>query len=325
MIRLLRRSTFGRRMVAVLLLCVLAPAVLLGFLSLRRVESKLREDTLRRMRYQTREIGSLIYSSFRFIEEQAKSIALVLEAGASPAFLEKLSDGGPILGVSRILDGSRSRPLRGKPCPPPPLDRMSLAHLLEGKGLLYLARGDGGSTRIFLANAVPGTPPERELLSFEVNPEYLWDQVRNAVPSASDVVVLSPGGEVLLRTGTPDPGLLERIPREAEGRHLGNFEWREGPESRIVFHAMVFLKPIFLSERWTVAIIQPRSETFGPSDQFLRVLFLTILLVVFLAVLFTMVQIRRNLAPLAVLKDGTRRISSGDFNNRIEVYSGDEF
>ena len=44
-----------------------------------------------------------------------------------------------------------------------------------------------------------------------------------------------------------------------------------------------------------------------------------------IAGLFAHVQIRRSVAPLAVLKEGTRRISGGDFDSRVEIGSGDEF
>jgi nitrogen fixation/metabolism regulation signal transduction histidine kinase len=44
-----------------------------------------------------------------------------------------------------------------------------------------------------------------------------------------------------------------------------------------------------------------------------------------MAGLFAHVQIRRSVAPLAVLKEGTRRISGGDFDSRVAIGSGDEF
>jgi len=119
--------------------------------------------------------------------------------------------------------------------------------------------------------------------------------------------------------------LLERIVREERKGAAGRFEWGQGPGTLLVDHAAVFLKPAFLSENWIVVVSQPRTEAFAVANRFTRILFLSIALVVLAAGLFAHVQIRRNLAPLAVLQEGTRRISGGDFDSRVEIGSGDEF
>ena len=93
----------------------------------------------------------------------------------------------------------------------------------------------------------------------------------------------------------------------------------------MVDHTALYLKPSFLSDKWIVVVSQPRSEAFAAAKSFTRALFLSISLVMLMAGLFANVQIRRSVAPLAVLKEGTRRISGGDFDSRVEIGSGDEF
>ncbi len=158
-----------------------------------------------------------------------------------------------------------------------------------------------------------------------MNLDYLWDRVRDAAPPASEIAVLSPAGTPLFQTRPLPPGLVERIAQERRKGAAGHFEWGRGPETLLVDHAAVFLKPAFFSDDWTVAVTQPRSEAFAVANRFTRILFLAIALVVLAAGLFAHVQIRRNIAPLAVLKEGTRRISGGDFDSRVEIASGDEF
>ncbi|MEW6721237.1 MAG: HD domain-containing phosphohydrolase [Thermodesulfobacteriota bacterium] len=319
-----RQSRFGRRMLWILFLCVVTPGILLGYLSLRRVDAKLRDDALRRMRHQTHEVALSIHNGLGFLEEKGLFLAALIDSSAGPAGLEWLSKNRLVLGVSSFRRGVGPETLYGKPCPPPPTDSGSLAHLAAGKGLLYLDRGAGGTFRGFIACAMRGTPPDREMLLVEVNLEYIWEEVRDAIPPLSEAVILSPDGEILFATGAAPPGLLERIGQIRGKTHLGEFEW-EKPDPLLVFHAMVFLKPSLHSEPWTVAVFQPRSASFGAVGRFTRILFLVSLLVVFSAALFAIVQVRRNVAPLELLEEGTRRISGGDFESRIEIGSGDEF
>jgi putative nucleotidyltransferase with HDIG domain len=119
--------------------------------------------------------------------------------------------------------------------------------------------------------------------------------------------------------------VLKRVEEERRKGPAGNFEWGQGSETLLVDLATVFMKPAFLAEDWIVVVSQPRSEAFAAAKRFTQALFLSIALVVLMAGLFAHVQIRRSVAPLAVLKEGTRRISGGDFDSRVEIGSGDEF
>ncbi len=214
------------------------------------------------------------------LEEGAKFLSALIASKTAPAGQEWLAKNPFILGASRIRDGARSETLHGRACPPPPLDDKNLSHLAAGKGLLYLERGPDGTFRAFIARSIPETPPDRELVSMEVNLEYIWDRVLDAVPPGSEVFVLSPGGDALFRTGTPPPGLVERVMRKRDKKHLGDFEWGNRADPLLVFHAMVFLKPYFHSDPWTVVVTRPRSEAFAAADQFIRILFLVIAVVV---------------------------------------------
>lgn len=312
-------------MISVLFLCVLAPVVLFGYLSLQRVEAKIQEESVRRMLSQSREVALGVNASLSLVDERAKFLASVIGTRNGPAGKEWMGKNKFILGASRIHGGARSESLYGKACPLPPQDGKALAHLASGKGLLYLDRGPDGTSRAFIARATPGRPPQREMVSAELNLEYIWNQILDSIPSLSEAVVLSPNGEMLFRTGMPPPGLVDRVMRKRDMLHLGSFEWSDGAESMIVSHAMVFLKPSFHSDSWTVAVIRPRSEVFAAADQFIRVLSLVIAVTVLVAGLFALVQVRRSVAPLVTLREGTRRISEGDFDSRIEIGSGDEF
>ena len=324
------RASFGRRILLLFALCIVVPGAVFGYLSLRQVEEKFHQETMRRMRLQSREIGMSIHGGFSSINTEVEFLAGILGDRTTPDF-HRSPDWGwlfhdrPLLGATRFHDGSRAETLFGNPCPSPPQTDAARTHLASGHGLLYLQQNPGGTPRFFLAHAIRGKAPERELLVCEVNPDYLWERVRNAVPPVTEVAVLSPDGAPLFQTQPLPAGVLGRIELERRKGPAGNFEWGQGSGTLLVDLAAIFLKPAFLSDDWIVVVSQPRSEAFAVAKRFTRVLFLSISLVVLLAGLFAHVQIRRSVAPLIVLKEGTRRISGGDFDSRVEIGSGDEF
>ncbi len=271
-----------------------------------------------------------IHGGFSSINTEVEFLAGILGDRTTPGF-HRSPDWGwlfhdrPLLGATRFHDGSRAETLFGKPCPSPPQTDAARTHLASGGGLLYIQPNAGGSSRFFLAHAIRGKAPERELLVCEVNPDFLWERVRNAVPPVTEVAVLSPDGAPLFQTQPMPAGVLGRVELERRRGPAGNFEWGQGSGTLLVDLATIFLKPAFLSDDWIVVVSQPRSEAFAVAKRFTRVLFLSISLVVLIAGLFAHVQIRRSVAPLAVLKEGTRRISGGDFDSRVEIGSGDEF
>ncbi len=328
--RFTTRSSFGRRIFLLFALCVVAPSFVFGYFSIRQMGEELHKETMRRMRLQSRDISMVIHSSLSAIGNQLEFLTRVLPDGTFPNLPSSSDpDGlfieGGLLGATRFREGSLAEPLYGTPCPPPPRTEAVRTHLASGKNLLYQQPDPGGPPRIFLARAIRGNAATRDLLACEVNLDFLWGRVRDATPALSEVAVLSQGGTPIFQTHPLPSALLGRVAQQRGEGPAGNFESGEGSEALIVDHAAVFLKPAFLSEDWTVVVSLPRSEGYAAAKQFKRGLLLSIGLVVLVAGLFALVQIRRNLAPLAVLKEATRRISMEDFHGRVEIDSGDEF
>ena len=324
------RSSFGRRILLLLSLCIVVPGAVFGYLSIRQVEEKFHKETVQRMRLQSRGIVMSVHGGVTSIETEVEFLAGIL-GNETTSTLRRSSDWNwlfhnrPLLGATRFRHGSRAEALFGNPCPPPPQTDAARSHLASGNGLLYLQQNADGPPRFFLAHAIRGKAPERELLACEVNLDYLWGHVRDAAPPVTEVAVLPPDGAPLFQTQPLPVAVLGRIEEERRKGPAGNFEWGQGSGTLLVDLATVFLKPAFLADDWIVVVSQPRSEAFAVAKGYTRALFLSISLVVLMAGFFAHVQIRRSVAPLAVLKEGTRRISGGDFDSRVEIGSGDEF
>jgi hypothetical protein len=150
------------------------PGAIFAFLSLRQVEEKFRQETMRRMRLQARDIVMSIHGGFSSVETEVEFLAGILGGGTNRDRRRSwdwgwMFQGRPLLGATRFREGSRSETLFGKTCPPPPQTAAAQRHLASNKGLIFLERGPGGSARFFLAHAIRGNAPDRDLLVCEVN------------------------------------------------------------------------------------------------------------------------------------------------------------
>ncbi|MGB5993821.1 MAG: HD domain-containing phosphohydrolase, partial [Candidatus Deferrimicrobiaceae bacterium] len=87
----------------------------------------------------------------------------------------------------------------------------------------------------------------------------------------------------------------------------------------------IFMQGPYLSGNWTVIISQSRADAFAAVTSFTKTFVLVIVLTLLVILILSIVQIRRNLDPLGKLREGTRKIGEGNFGDRIEIASGDEF
>jgi putative nucleotidyltransferase with HDIG domain len=108
-------------------------------------------------------------------------------------------------------------------------------------------------------------------------------------------------------------------------RNSGNFEFEWADESYLASFRWLFMEPKFLIPGFNITFIQPETDALLHTVEFNKifpqVIALSLLVTVFLSIYF----IRKNLAPLKVLKEGTHQIAVKNFNHRIKIASRDEF
>ena len=80
-----------------------------------------------------------------------------------------------------------------------------------------------------------------------------------------------------------------------------------------------------LAPGWTLVISEAREAVVAPMDDFRRSFPLAIALALGAAVILSLSQLRRSLAPLDALYSGTKRVSDGQFDQPVVVTSEDEF
>ena len=165
------------------------------------------------------------------------------------------------------------------------------------------------------------------VLVTEVSLRYMWDVISEIrVGRSGYAYVVSDAGDLIAH---PDISL---VLQRQDIRDLPQVKAVISEES-IPFEA----HPSILDEQvlathapipdlgWSVIVEQPAREAYAPLLASILRTSLFSLIALAMAFLVSLLISRKVVRPLAVLREGARRIGAGEFGHRIEISSGDEF
>jgi PAS domain S-box-containing protein len=160
----------------------------------------------------------------------------------------------------------------------------------------------------------------------EVNREYLRQIISdNVLPAMADFLVLDSFQNILISSMEPDKNLSEKMANLTGNGVSGHFSWRfKNKAYRAGFHKL-FLKPKYSIPDWTIILTQPDDYTLRSVNEFKKIFPLVILLSLLIVIFLSLVFVRKSLIPLEKLKNGTHRIVEGNFQDNVNIRSGDEF
>ena len=165
------------------------------------------------------------------------------------------------------------------------------------------------------------------MLVAEVSLRYMWDVISEIrVGQSGYAYVVSHDGDLIAH---PDISLV------LQRRNIADF-----PQVKAVIagESIPFeAHPSLLGEEvlatnapipdlgWSVIVEQPTREAYAPLLASLLRTALFSLVALAMAFLVSLLISRKVVRPLAVLREGAKRIGAGEFDHRIEIRSGDEF
>ncbi len=191
--------------------------------------------------------------------------------------------------------------------------------------MVFVQRVPGAISRVYMALASGRGMPDQGLFVGEIHPKHLRELIENATPVEGNFTILDSNGEAIYHSRPLPAEVIGRVNDEVRRTYSGQFKGNVEGDTLLVHFRSIYLKAAFLSENWTVVVSQFKAEAFAAVQTFTRTFVLIIFLTLLVVSLLSIVHIRKSLVPLAKLKEGTQKISQGDFESRIEVQSSDEF
>ena len=319
------RSKLGHRIFWLFVVCALVPISLLAFVTWLNVATQLREQSHRQLAQLSREEAMTVFERLRFLEDGLKLLAAERDLHpadkGSSAVISVLS---PNLdqrfnGVQLLLPGGKAQLVFGKTPWQIEFASDEEKFLDAGKSVVFTVSCEQRTPCILMGRRLNPADPSRGALVAEINPSYLWGD--DELPSGANVCVLDATGRTLFCSGQAPTS----FPLHITKARSGEFDWNSGRTTFIAQYWTLPLGGTFCTPHWTMVASQPRLDALVPLVHFRTSLVLVFLLTVWIVLLLSVVQIRRNLVPLGKLKDGTRGISRGNYKERVIIGSGDEF
>ena len=324
------KGRVANRLFFIFIICALLPIGLLAFISLDQLAEDQKRESFQKLHHVSKNIGMSILEGISFIQSEMQVVALSKNAKLQTPALEKLNPKSGLrnprlLGLTLFQGQNAVETFIGEPCPYPKMTASDFGHLSSRQGVLHIQRLNENSYRMFIILSLSEVSQNQTLLVGEINPEYLWEMARGSLPPVTDAFILDSSGTPLFSTSLLSRTAMTEIAKKTEQNSVDRLEWHDNDGTHFASHWSIFLRTSIYSADWKVIVAQTKDEALAAVNRVSKIIIL-ILVVSFLVVLFlSSVQIRRNLAPLARLKEGTLRVSQGDFESRISVRSGDEF
>ena len=325
------RSKLGRRMLLAFVFCALVPVCTLAVLSYSQVTGQLHKQSRTRLWYASKSLGMTIYERLLFLEANLEAIERDLSAdwsGGDPGRSIPLTKHieGRFEAITVIVKQGEPVALLGTPGTLPALSYEDVEYIRSGHTLIRIQPAPEALPRILMLRAHDDEGRSGAILIARIKPSYLWgDAHENNLPRLSDYCVFNNPPRVLF-CSLPERGSFTNLSAsEVASSPSGYLEWTLGNQPLIGAYWSLFLKAGFRTDSWTVMVSEPRENALAPVANFHKTFPLILALALCIVMLSSLIQIRRNLVPLAELQKGTRRIATQNFDIQLDVESGDEF
>ena len=322
------RSKVARRFFLLFLCCALLPMIALTILAFNQVSRQLELQSHRRLQEQTKAYGMSVYERLMLLDTDLEILAaktrLTGTTGSTNQFNKRLNQ--RFVAIAQYTPGKGMADLLSHLSDPPELEPAEKDNLHKGKTVIVDRPHPGQPARLFIIKPIQAGSPEEFFLYGEIIPIYVWGLgVENYVPAQTELFVLDMSKRVLINTHPVPENLVQKVALRQDGEVRRQFDYQQNHETYLASYWPIFLKSKFFAQTWTVVLGQAKTEVLAPLAHFRKIFPLVVLLSLWIVLLLSLVFIRRTLAPVEILKEGTQRVGRRDFSTRVTVTSGDEF
>jgi HD-GYP domain-containing protein (c-di-GMP phosphodiesterase class II)/HAMP domain-containing protein len=322
------RSKVARRIFLLFVLCALIPLSVLAYFSFSQVTRSLYTQANVGLHQASKASGMTTFERLQFLETELDMISTMLAKGTKdlmvhsvPGLEERLRV--RFKGLVLKTDNGRTKSLFGNIPVIPQLTKEEQDHIHSGKTLVLTRLSTEKRTSIYMVKDLDSLPPSRALFFGEISPEYLWGGEGFLSP-LTELFVLDQSDNVLF-SSNPKYVPLEELKHALQKKPPSpSFTWTHGNDSYIASYWNLFMIPQYHAN-WVVVQSQSKIDILAPISNFKKLFPLLILLTFLIAVLLSLIQIRRSLVPIELLRAATQQIIAKKFDSRVTIRTNDEF
>jgi putative nucleotidyltransferase with HDIG domain len=324
-------SKVGRRIFVLFVCCALLPIGALATLSFTHVTKQLREQGQRRLQQATKAVGMGIYERLIFLETEMSIVASSVDPdvkGAMQTSVEPFDQPTEkrFKAIMLVTEQGPPMSLYGAIENPPSPTREELEQINAGKTVISTQKRSDLPSRIFMMGTLKPQDPKAGFLMGEIDTGYLFGiGDAGTLPPMTELCVLDQSRNVLASSMPAHAPFAVAVGARIDGSASRRFEWEQDGKEYVASWWTIFLKSQFVAPNWTVVLSQSKADVLAPMADFKKMFPLVLLMSLWVVLLLSVIQIRRNLVPLKKLKEGTLEVAKGDFDTRVAITSADEF
>ena len=199
-------------------------------------------------------------------------------------------------------------------------------HMSNGHTLLKVFISKLAKPVLIMSRTINNNDGVKGFLIAEITFENLLgeDYLLN-LPKDTDSVIFDSYDNILISTSSS----LEKIILDANESLMktisGNVTLEYDGAEHFATYTQLYLKPNFLIPKLVILQSKSRKDVFSPLRKYYYYSALFIFFAMMIAILMSIISIRKSLIPIDILKDVAKRISKHDFNIKLDIHSNDEF
>lgn len=314
-------SKVARRMALLFIGCAVVPLAGLTLLTISTTTTHLEEEAWARLHHEVKASAMGALERLSLLEGTLRVVGAAIDGAPSastPPAVERLGEtlGAATPALAYFPTHGPGRPIRGQ-LPLPPLDDADRRQLLAAGRLLVTLPPPSEARHVLLVRVdVPGGGG---IAAAAVNHRALFELDADQLPPYSELCVVQGVRELACSAGAPSEvvrQLTSTTPDRVVETEAGAF---------FVSVWTIPLKASYGAEPWTAIMISPEATVLGPLRLFVRDFWLVLTISILIVALVAISQVRRQLGPVALLAQATRRMALRDFDRPVQVWTGDEF
>jgi diguanylate cyclase (GGDEF)-like protein len=326
------RSRFGRRLLLLFVGSTVLPTAVVATLSYRQVTQYLVAQSEASLHQASKAFGAAIFERLLLLDATLRNLLAspALTAAIRAPSAEDAPRVDPALArrftaLEFVFARGSRVPLAGALTVLPVLSARDSADLMEGLPVLTARYAAGGATRTYLVRrAAPGPGRIEGLLIGEIDADYLWATSDQSLISAGTMLtVRDDSGRLLTMSITGARSAYQAL--GLDDRWDGDSLLADQANPYVSSEWPILLDEVFAAPTWTLVLGRSKADVLGPVQRFTQALIIIVLVSISVVLILSSHRIRRSLAPLRELQEGTRRIAGRDFGSRVAIRSRDEF